>query len=335
MEGCEKKYSNKVTLRQHLVKQHLSNSNGTTDLAQNIDILPILLGDMQDVEQSGSKVTTASPSSTDSIIITPTTTSQPSEVISKQNIDPLEDFIVNAAAVTDTALIQNDNPIEINQAMISQLLTSVETTRTVPMDTSNVQTTMVTSAAPAEQPTPNALIAGQNAVSILPVPVTSINNINKLPPVSTVGPDLDSGVVTRVIQENWSGSARTDYRSNHLSEKGRKRQQLLKDNALSAINLDSSSFQDPSEENFIVPTSAVSFSPPENLSRGITFRDPETGVLYVQTQLLQDDPPNPELYPDEHVLASDLSSLNDSVGSEQSLSDIEFTGSTINLQDLA
>ncbi|KAJ8299417.1 hypothetical protein KUTeg_023477 [Tegillarca granosa] len=178
----------------------------------------------------------------DSIIITPTTTSQPSEVISKQNIDPLEDFIVNAA---------------------------------------------------------------------------------------------DSGVVTRVIQENWSGSARTDYRSNHLSEKGRKRQQLLKDNALSAINLDSSSFQDPSEENFIVPTSAVSFSPPENLSRGITFRDPETGVLYVQTQLLQDDPPNPELYPDEHVLASDLSSLNDSVGSEQSLSDIEFTGSTINLQDLA
>lgn len=64
MEGCEKKYSNKVTLRQHLVKQHLSNTNGTADLAQNIDILPILLGDMQDIEQSGSKVTAATPSTT-------------------------------------------------------------------------------------------------------------------------------------------------------------------------------------------------------------------------------------------------------------------------------
>ena len=55
---------------------------------------------------------------------------------------------------------------------------------------------------------------------------------------------------------------------------------------------------------------------------------------------LQDDPPNPELYPGESSLVSDLS-LHDATStttgdtmSEHGVSSSEFTGTTINLQDL-
>ena len=51
---------------------------------------------------------------------------------------------------------------------------------------------------------------------------------------------------------------------------------------------------------------------------------------------LQDDPPHPELYSDEAILASDIP-LPDSADSDiqcHNVQPAEFIGSTINLQDL-
>lgn len=52
----------------------------------------------------------------------------------------------------------------------------------------------------------------------------------------------------------------------------------------------------------------------------------------------QDDPPSTvtDLYPDEQVLGSEISDLTDnsSTSLDQSIQDNEFTGSTINFQDL-
>ncbi len=67
------------------------------------------------------------------------------------------------------------------------------------------------------------------------------------------------------------------------------------------------------------------------------FRDLETGATYVQTQLLQDDPPNlPEFYSEEGSDQSGLSGgdLTMTLLQEDSLDTVEFTGTTINLQDL-
>ncbi|CAI9740110.1 finger ZXDC-like [Octopus vulgaris] len=91
----------------------------------------------------------------------------------------------------------------------------------------------------------------------------------------------------------------------------------------------------------VAVNSASLFSSSDNLPpHGITLRDPETGVTYVQTQLLQDDPPNPEMYPGDGSLVTDLA-LHDASSntaadsaSEHGASSTEFTGTTINLQDL-
>jgi len=42
-------------------------------------------------------------------------------------------------------------------------------------------------------------------------------------------------------------------------------------------------------------------------SCSMTFRDPETGTIYWQTQLLQDDPPSPELYCPDLISIVDVS----------------------------
>lgn len=72
-------------------------------------------------------------------------------------------------------------------------------------------------------------------------------------------------------------------------------------------------------------------------SRGITFRDPETGVLYLQTQLLQDDPPNTDMYCEDGEITPDLNTslpVTSCTPLNESATIPEFTGSTINLQDL-
>ncbi|XP_053384447.1 zinc finger protein ZXDC-like [Mercenaria mercenaria] len=128
------------------------------------------------------------------------------------------------------------------------------------------------------------------------------------------------------------GSARTDYHSNKLlSDRAKKRRKLLREKA------EGSSVSDDMSDQQHDAMTLESSSSNQLSSHGITFRDPETGVLYVQMQLLQDDPPHPDLYSDESILNGHLDMSHDSSSAgidEQDQSSSEFVGSTINLQDL-
>lgn len=152
-----------------------------------------------------------------------------------------------------------------------------------------------------------------------------------------------ASLASPLVLENNSGSARTDYLSNHnLSYRARHRRQLLKEKTSSAatspqvpdqgeiymsgfhwsccfkkwkgenlnilkiyrsfyfvlsensdeglLNQASSAFMISSSEAATLSGSMDNgtFNSADSLSsRGITFRDPETGVMYIQTQLLQ------------------------------------------------
>ncbi|MBN3272670.1 ZXDC protein, partial [Polyodon spathula] len=137
------------------------------------------------------------------------------------------------------------------------------------------------------------------------------------------------------------GSARTDYRAIQLAKKKKKQKgssspggsssnqrktKIIKGNcAPAATSNPSSRFNG----------GVVS---PNN---GLTMRDPATGAQYVQIQLLQDDPPGDgdlafQLSSQSssslpvNILQEPHTSTEDDAGSDNS----QFTGSTINLQDL-
>ncbi|XP_067654310.1 zinc finger protein ZXDC-like [Haliotis asinina] len=137
----------------------------------------------------------------------------------------------------------------------------------------------------------------------------------------------DASGVSTVALENTSGSARTDYRSNHmLSERARRRWHSVKNGGSPKLNesiVCDTIFPDNTENTSVADPMSPLFSSPDILSssQGVMFRDPETGITYVQTQLLQDDPPHPALYDDESSNASVTGAVS-------------FTGTTINLQDL-
>ncbi|XP_071104344.1 zinc finger protein ZXDC-like isoform X1 [Haliotis cracherodii] len=137
----------------------------------------------------------------------------------------------------------------------------------------------------------------------------------------------DAASLSTVALENSSGSARTDYRSNHmLSERARRRWHSVKNGG--SLKVDESIvcdtiFPDNTEKTRVSDPVSPLFPSPDILSssQGVMFRDPETGITYVQTQLLQDDPPHPALYDDESSDASVTGAVS-------------FTGTTINMQDL-
>ncbi|XP_061180874.1 zinc finger protein 292-like [Saccostrea echinata] len=313
IEGCMKKYFLKSKLREHMVQKHLSSISSNGQVTQ-LDLEPLLGGELQDIgmmtsntdaktviqtvqinNPGGSQNLEQSVQATEPKTTMAMLTIPASE---QMTIDPLE-FITNPA---DSS---GEIP-QISQAVLNQLMSGLE----------------------KPEPTTN-----QTA------PHTQ----------SMAGP---------VVLENNSGSARTDYLSNHnLSYRARQRRQLLKEKTSTAVESQDYTDQENSEESLLAQASSVflspeeapsfsasadhvTFSPPADSlsSRGITFRDPETGVMYVQTQLLQDDPPSTvtDLYSDEQVLGSEISDLTDnsSTSLDQSIQDSEFTGSTINFQDL-
>ncbi|XP_051838984.1 zinc finger protein ZXDC isoform X2 [Antechinus flavipes] len=149
----------------------------------------------------------------------------------------------------------------------------------------------------------------------------------------------------------WSqesgGSARTDYRAIQLVKKKKEKgpgsstgssgstQRKLKGGKESPTNF-STSHSSRLCGNIVVPNG------------GLTVRDPTTGAHFVQIQLLQDDPPGDGDSPFQlssqsstthsqltvdlpvHILQEPHTSTEDDAGSDNS----QFTGSTINLQDL-
>eukprot|EP00105_Crassostrea_gigas_P045585 XP_019929733.1 PREDICTED: uncharacterized protein LOC105345430 isoform X2 [Crassostrea gigas] len=298
IEGCMKKYFPKSKLREHMVQKHLSSISSNGQVTQ-LDLEPLLGGELQDIGMLPSHTETKTVVQAVQINKPKTTTAMLTIPVSEQmTIDPLE-FITNPE---DSS---GEMP-QISQAVLNQLMSGLDK----PEETSNPSTSNTTSLA------------------------------------------------SPLVLENNSGSARTDYLSNHnLSYRARHRRQLLKEKTSSA----STSPQVPDRENsdegllnqassaFMISSSEAAsfsgsmdngtFSSADSLSsRGITFRDPETGVMYIQTQLLQDDPPSTvtDLYQDEKVLGSEISDLTDNSSNslDHSIQDAEFTGSTINFQDL-
>lgn len=313
IEGCMKKYFLKSKLREHMVQKHLSSISSNGQVTQ-LDLEPLLGGELQDIGmlpshtetktvvqavQINNPCVTQSEEHSSQATEPKTTTAMLTIPVSEQmTIDPLE-FITNPE---DSS---GEMP-QISQAVLNQLMSGLDK----PEETSNPSTSNTTSLA------------------------------------------------SPLVLENNSGSARTDYLSNHnLSYRARHRRQLLKEKTSSAstspqvpdrensdeglLNQASSAFMISSSEaaSFSGSMDSGTFSSADSLSsRGITFRDPETGVMYIQTQLLQDDPPSTvtDLYQDEKVLGSEISDLTDNSSNslDHSIQDAEFTGSTINFQDL-
>ncbi|XP_045079665.1 zinc finger protein ZXDC isoform X1 [Coregonus clupeaformis] len=145
-----------------------------------------------------------------------------------------------------------------------------------------------------------------------------------------------------------SGSARTDYRAIQLAKKRKRRGPSVCSASSGLGQRKSKGGKASSTSAPTVPTSARFGEGSAAANGGLTIRDPVTGAQYVQIQLLQDDPAS------EGDLAFQLSSqpssshsqltvdlpvnilqeppamTEDDNGSDNS----QFTGSTINLQDL-
>ncbi|XP_075687925.1 zinc finger protein ZXDC [Rhinoderma darwinii] len=153
--------------------------------------------------------------------------------------------------------------------------------------------------------------------------------------------DMDySPVAGNSILES-GGSARTDYRAIQLAKSKKK-------------GSSGSSGSSPQRKNKgTKPNQAVSpagnrFGNSVLPNGGLTLRDPATGAQYVQIQLLQDEPPGDGDLPFQlsvqspaahtqltvdlpvHILQEPHVSAEDDAASDNS----QFTGSTINLQDL-
>ncbi|KAK6190474.1 hypothetical protein SNE40_002336 [Patella caerulea] len=171
---------------------------------------------------------------------------------------------------------------------------------------------------------------------ITTLPTTSSNKKSaKTKVTSSSSTDLPA-VISRVALENTSGSARTDYRSNHiLSDRARKRWHSLRGGNSDTTEIETLQESCDKINSLVLPTLSTDFTSTEiSNSQGLLFRDPETGITYVQTQLLQDDPPHPELYSDNLMDTDDSLSLHDNETSVNLGIKPEYTGTTINLQDL-
>ncbi|KAL0977858.1 hypothetical protein UPYG_G00162270 [Umbra pygmaea] len=144
------------------------------------------------------------------------------------------------------------------------------------------------------------------------------------------------------------GSARTDYRAIQLAKKRKQRAPAISSGSSGLAQRKSKGGKAHSATSPLAPASARFGKGSAAADGGLTIRDPVTGAQYVQIQLLQDDPAS------EGELAYQMSSqpssshsqltvdlpvnilqeppvmTEDDNGSDSS----QFTGSTINLQDL-
>ncbi|KAK3101534.1 hypothetical protein FSP39_004280 [Pinctada imbricata] len=316
IEGCLKKYAAKSALRQHIVKHHLSSAHSTSQL-KDLDLVPLLGGDLQDLEilaQASENATTINTATT------------------SVKVDRSIDTTATSTSSSTTAAVIAQSPSTLTSTLTS---TDVNILTIDPLEfIAKPNTDSVTDPAPSMQMSTDEI--SQLSPALLSQLMSSIDK----PQVTVNGPKSDTlleSITQSVVMDTNSGSARTDFHSNHhLSNRAKQKRQYLKDKVSSAT-LDSTSFNEPSDEAFFVTDSSFT-APVDNTSQGITFRDPETGVLYIQTQLLQDDPPTvvTDLYSDDTVFTAELSDLPEATPGdlEHSLHTSDFTGSTINLEDL-
>ncbi|XP_075430714.1 zinc finger protein ZXDC-like isoform X2 [Ascaphus truei] len=157
--------------------------------------------------------------------------------------------------------------------------------------------------------------------------------------------DFSSGSGSSLLLES-GGSARTDYRAIQLAKS-------KKTGSVSCTGTSPTQRKSKGGKPSAAVSSAVGqggrfCSNVVMPNAGLTLRDPATGAQYVQIQLLQDDPPGDGDLPFQlrsqspashaqltvdlpvHILQEPHTSTEDDAASDNS----QFTGSTINLQDL-
>ncbi|XP_064635342.1 zinc finger protein ZXDC-like [Lineus longissimus] len=343
IDGCLKKYTTKASLRSHIGK-HFTNVNDASiwPMLQAMDSEDLETQAMESLQQAAEVATaTQAVASGGSASLTSVFTN-----IAGQIINPAE-YIQTGST--------SEQPVTTESMMHSDILTQHVG--------NNVVTQLIVANEVNQQPD---FVVPATSTQDLPVPATSVeefvvpisNNHEFVVPVSmSVSPapfrsSSDSMEVATFSSDPIAntplpceelGSARTDYLNNQmLSDLAKKRRALMKEagGTLGVISLQEMKNRDFVTSSFLTsPTStstsdsmAPVFSPSDLLSsQALTFRDPETGVTYVQTQLLQDDPPHPDLYgTDIHLGDGEASPLGDDL----SVSARELIGTTINLQDL-
>lgn len=299
MEGCLKKYSNKPSLRAHIVKhvkQVMSDNNNTQTEPSNLDMMPYLDNDLPDIG------------------ILASIEASNSTVTETQNEAPAAN--PQSTPVTETP----SAPVMIDP---SEFIASSGVSETSFITTENGE---------VQQISPEVINQILSSMERQDQIVGSLESeLSKLTDGITTTASIRSHGKEKGNSAKSGGSARTDYHANQLmSERAKKRRTK---EATTAVT--ENAFQDLSEKNNFMTNS---FDSGDGMtSRGITFRDPETGVLYLQTQLLQDDPPNTDLYCDDGDISTDLTSshpVTSCTPLNESATIPEFTGSTINLQDL-
>ncbi|KAK2161013.1 hypothetical protein NP493_1608g00035 [Ridgeia piscesae] len=306
LDSCDKRYTSKNALRSHLAK-HVQNQYNNTLVPSDLNLIPIL--NAEDY-QTGL------------------------DSFSQEQSDAVSTVTSAAHSTVANVLLTPDGSAVINPA---DLMTSEE--QPVNVDGTSLLDVMSQS---------GVLFSGQGTVpSWIDTSATR-----------SVGIRVKTEIVAateRVKPEGTGGAARTDYHSNcMLSDRAKKRRKTRKEltdmqqdsmSKLGSTNIDvsDSGKLGLGSTSPVCSSCAPVINPNEIMtSRAITFRDPETGAIYVQTQLLQDDPPDPEVYSDDASLdTTDQSALcttdfsrilQDSHGSCADMT--EFTGTTINLQDL-
>ncbi|XP_041365864.1 zinc finger protein 143-like isoform X2 [Gigantopelta aegis] len=291
MEGCMRTYTCKANLRNHIIKHYLEAPSGTE--TRHLVLVPLLNGDddaaledMDDVNE---------------------TTDVSMSVESLESVITGEDTSLTTSAPQDISLVTT--------AAQENILTTVARDTTSP-DFVHADNSLINLDEGEELESEH--LAG-NVILQLTSPIQQ----HATQPKTTASADKDhSG------KSGSSGSARTDFHSNRrLSDRARKRWQMIQEGIAQQQTTSGNNDVIADDNGMLVTPSTTTrqtFNPPELLSsQGLMFKDPETGITYVQTQLLQDDPPHPDLY-------SDGSANLDSEVTQAE----EFSGTTINLQDL-
>ncbi|KAJ8260051.1 hypothetical protein GJAV_G00176510 [Gymnothorax javanicus] len=220
--------------------------------------------------------------------------------------------------------------------------------------------------------TPSSSLAGAPAPELLSAPPKPDRGSESLlGPVDVLGQQEGGKVVTQFVFSGHAGgfsaqsepelstvstcsfldsggSARTDYRAIQLAKRRKQKGPACSPGGPSLGSRKSKGVKNGSATATTNPASGRFGEAVASASAGLTIRDPVTGAQYVQIQLLQDDPPgdgdlafqlssqasssHSQLTADlpVNILQEPTATTEDDAGSDNS----QFTGSTINLQDL-
>ncbi|XP_077978338.1 uncharacterized protein LOC144433835 isoform X2 [Glandiceps talaboti] len=381
VQGCHKVYASKASLKTHINRLHNINT-----VALEANQFGFIYINPEDLSGTTLENITGTGDGTPTVV-------RIAQVGQIGQVDQTADtstfdLQVQPTAVTAVAAGQDNSFPQEGQFDDQNLDNATENVQDY-LTTTDVDQPIVT--ATNLQPEVMAQHVGSNVVTqfVVNPDIASVSSVTQSQtPETTATSESPLQYTTRVFQANNSGAARTDYSAIQgltvVQHRPVKRRKIFHNvpSPDSEKATDDEHSLDASEDSTnptspVFTTTAAVNSPAFTTtgvvmtSSAITLRDPATGSHYVQTQLLQDDPPSDQdipFHPDISLPASSTSSDQSSISSElpvtilqepQSNGDDDnpsetnvsddyiethsnsdsnvtpFTESTINLQDLA